>query len=218
MPAVLSGLPPSIGGILGTLIASILSGLGGGIGGDFGGGTGDMPDGGSGLDGTDPNQPDAGNVPQGGDDSGDQTPQNAEPDKPMTEEERIKKEQEWLASEKERVERERKEAEEQYRQEMERRRIEYENMQKQKEIEKQKQAALKELARIQKERAERDAYVKRLCEKYNTTPDNLRDVLRENIKMNQADADKWNEREKALGIAENGKCRWSCWKSSTCRL
>ncbi len=96
------------------------------------------------------------------------------------------------------------EDEEEKRMEEERIKKEFE-AKRQKEIQKQKEIrekALQKLKEIEKERKRRQDYINRLCKKYDTTPDKLREVLRKNIKMNAAEAEKWNSYEKKLAIAQ----------------
>ncbi len=65
-----------------------------------------------------------------------------------------------------------------------------------------REKALQKLKEIEKEKIRREKYINKLCKKYNTTPDELRNVLRKNIKMSQAEADSWNSYDKKLAIAE----------------
>jgi len=88
--------------------------------------------------------------------------------------------------------------------EAERLRKEFESK-RQKEIQKQqeeREKALQKLKEIEKEKIRREKYINKLCKKYKTTPDELRNVLRKNIKMSQAEADSWNSYDKKLALAE----------------
>ena len=109
-----------------------------------------------------------------------------------------KRREEYERQERERVERERKEAAEKYRQEMERRRQEYERQQREK-----FEAARREMERIKREQErQRQEHIDRLCKKYNTTPDKLRDVLTKNRDDAAKEAEAWNKVEKVLWVGE----------------
>jgi hypothetical protein len=220
--AVIRGIPPAVGGVGGSLISSVLTGLGGGIGGGVGGGVGgvdpgqvvpggdvpagDVPGGDVPADQIPQDQApgqDGGKLPQEGSQDSQQQQQDQQKEEPVvSEEERQRKEQEWIKQERERMEKARLEQEQRTKELWEKRRLEYERMQREKEEQRIQEAARKEQERLEKERAERQAYVDRLCKKYNTTPDKLRDVLGQNIKDNQAEADRWSRIEKVLGVGE----------------
>jgi hypothetical protein len=174
--ATLSGLPPAIGGLVGSYVATILGGLLDGFGPmDLGAGA------------TPPTQPDIPPVPD--------VPQQVTPpgqDVPPTQPPPQKETPEQLAA------RLKQEAEqERIRQQFEAKR--------QLEIEKQKEArtkALEELKLIQQQKAERQKYIDRLCKKYNTTPDKLRNVIQGNMDKGAADAKAWDAYDKNLAYAE----------------
>lgn len=186
-PAVMSGIPPAAAGLIGSYVSSILGGLFAG----FGPSDIDIPA-----------EPVTGNSPDGGtsEPAQPQTPDTTQPaqttnNEPLTDEEKLRQEQERL-----RLEEERRRQEE----EQERIRREFEDK-RQQEIERQKlerEKALKELEKIRLAREERQRYIDRLCAKYNTTPDKLRDVLRKNIDANAADAQKWDDEQRKWAIAE----------------
>lgn len=185
IPAVLSGLPPAIGGLIGSYVSTILSGLFVGLG------PMDLPVPpepvvpGTPVPPTGPSVP----VPPSGTDTTGPVTQTPPPQNPpLTDEEKQKQEQERLRQEQEA---------EKARQEFEKRRQEAIEIQRQ-----EREKALKELERIRKEKEAKQKYIASLCAKYNTTPDKLRDVLKANIGANQADAAKWDAEARKWEMAE----------------
>jgi len=201
LQATVMGLPPAIGGLAGVLISSIVGGIPGGL---TGGGIGDIPS-------------DAGTQPYEGEPYAGEPytgePQETEPEETEEEEteeepeegEDEESEEEPEEGEDEESEEGEEETEEEETEEEKKDRLEQEEKIRQQIAAQQeaKQKAMDELQRIQKEKAAHEAYVNSLCIKYNTTPDKLRDVLRENIGANAADAEKWNNYANNLQIAES---------------
>lgn len=68
--------------------------------------------------------------------------------------------------------------------------------------EEKRQRALEKLKEIEVLKKKHEAYVNKLSKKYHTTPEKLRNVLREKMKMSQAEADSWNRYDKKLAYAE----------------
>ena len=172
IPATLSGLPPAIGGLIGSYVATITGGLFEGLGSVIGG---------------DISVPDAVAVPDAA-----ATPVNpvtqpqtdlpAQSDPPADpkEQERILQEQERIQQEFERL-----------------RQI---KIQEQLEI---KNKALEELKKIQEEKRKRQEYINMLCKKYNTTPDKLKRVIKQNmINASAEEAAAWNEYDSTLAKGE----------------
>lgn len=205
LPAVLSGIPPAAGGLIGSYVSSILSGLMNGFGPldggpvDDGGQSGVVPpttDPTTNTTPTDPNAPADPNAPTDPSTPVDPNkpvdtdnlapPQTDNP--PLTPDELKKQEEERIRLEKEQ-ERLRNEFEAKRQQEIETQRIAREK-------------ALAELERIRKEREAKRLYIESLCSKYNTTPDKLRSVIRGNQAESQADAEKWLAEERKWAIAE----------------
>ncbi|MHB1484735.1 MAG: coiled-coil domain-containing protein [Saccharofermentanales bacterium] len=181
-PAVMSGIPPAAAGLIGSYVSSILGGLFEG----FGPSGIDIP-----AEPVQPQTPDLTQPTQPTDPTQPTQPTN----EPLTDEEKLRQEQERL-----RLEEERRRQEE----EQERIRREFEDR-RQQEIERQmkeREKALKELEKIRLAREERQRYIDKLCAKYNTTPDKLRDVLRKNIDANAADARRWDDEQRKWAIAE----------------
>lgn len=176
--AVLRGFPPAIAGILGSYIASILSGIGGGLGG-LGGGLGGSG-GGSGSGGGEPQTPATEPVTEPVRQDGPGTTKDDAGTDDAKEKERLRLEQEKA------------------RQEFERKRLEFERQKQEKEAQIQK--ALQD--RLREEQKRKQELVDRLCRKYNTTPDKLRETLEKNRDANAADAAAWNRTEKILMVGE----------------
>ncbi|MHB1452635.1 MAG: hypothetical protein ACYCYM_01600 [Saccharofermentanales bacterium] len=181
--AVLRGFPPAIAGILGSYIASILSGLGAGLSGGLGGSGG-----GNGGGGGEP-----------------QTPVTEPATEPVTEpvKEPVRQDEPGTkkddagaddAKEKERLRLEQEKA----RQEAERKRLELERQRQEREAQIQK--AIQD--KLREEQKRKQELVDRLCRKYNTTPDKLRETLEKNRDANAADAEAWNRTEKILMVGE----------------
>ncbi|MHB8963143.1 MAG: hypothetical protein ACYC5K_08315 [Saccharofermentanales bacterium] len=187
--AVLRGLPPAIAGILGSYIASILAGLGAGLGGGLGGAVGGAA--GGGLGGSGGGSGGGGGEPQ---------PPVTEPVKePVRQDEPGTKKDETGADDAKEKERLRLEQEkEKARQEFERKRLELERQRKEKEAQIQK--AIQD--KLREEQKRKQELVDRLCRKYNTTPDKLRETLEKNRDANAADAAAWNRTEKILMVGE----------------
>ncbi|MDD5603063.1 MAG: hypothetical protein PHG48_03130 [Eubacteriales bacterium] len=193
--AVASGIPPALGGVIGSYVSSIMSGLFTGLETTLPGvATGAVPP--VDLSGIGQNigyngEPDPGQVPA----TDSQPPQDQQQNEPAISDEerlRIEQEQERIRQEQERIRQE----EEKLRQELQRRAEE--ERKRQEEI---KRKALEDLKKAKEEKDRHDAYVASLCKKYNTTPDKLRDVLRQNIKNSQADADYYNNKAAVLTAA-----------------
>lgn len=51
--------------------------------------------------------------------------------------------------------------------------------------------------------SEKELYIKKLCEKYNTTPDRLKEVIQQKIKSARRDAKSWEKKATAMAVAEN---------------
>jgi len=165
--AVVNGLAPAVGTLVGSYVSSILGGLFGGFGQ---------------LVSTDVSLgPDTSVIPP-------QEPTQTLPQKPT------QPTKEEIDAEKARLKKEADEA-----------RIN-EEFDKKRQIEINKQLAIKKKAledkkQLEKEVAAHKKYEASLCKKYNTTPDKLRDVLLANQGANAADAEKWTSRAKKLDYA-----------------
>lgn len=168
LPAVLSGLPPALGGLVGFYVSSILGNLT------------------AGLTGTSLPVPATGTGPGPGQEpaptpaSQGQTTQTAgQPADPL-EQERLRQEQ--IARE------------------FERRR--QEELIRQQEARRQAQ---EELNRLRSERESHDRYIQKLCGKYQTTPDKLRDAISQQMGASEREGKFWTrciQYEKELAIAE----------------
>lgn len=185
VPAVLSGVLPAAGGLIGSYVSSILSGIMNGFGPlDFG------PDDGGGQVPTTPDVPTQGVTPT--DPNAPVDPSTVAPpstDKPPLTADEIKKQEEEKARlEQERL-RKQQEFEAKKQQEMERQRL-------------LREKALADLERIKAEREAKRLYIEGLCRKYNTTPDKLRSVIRGNQAESEADAAKWLAEERKWATAE----------------
>lgn len=181
LQAVVKGVPPAISGVVGANIASIFTGIG----------VGTTPPDVGGINVAD-------EVIDGGTGQEVINEEKIADPKVETQEEQNQRE-EYEKEQRTKAEQERKQAEEDHKKEMQRRSDEYDRIKK----EKAEAARVKaEQEKIQKIKDEREAYIKRLAKKYNTTPDELRDVLQKNIAKSSAEADKWNKIDNALAVGE----------------
>lgn len=171
--ATLSGLPPAIGGLIGSYVSGILGGLFNGFN-PFGGG--DVPV-------TPPPQ----DVQTTQDTPTTQDVPPTQPNVPTTNEETPEQKAERLKQEAE---------QERLRDEFEKKR--QDELRIQNEI---RDKALENKRRLEAEYAAHKQYEAMLCNKYNTTPDKLMDVLRANQGANVADAEKWADRASKLDYA-----------------